>query len=126
MECCGRDPTDIRNGFPSHVHRALHNLGKYHRFHHMHHRQYPLLLKCGSGIQASVHHGQGNMPLPERQVRFLRCKHFSDLHLPVSPDVQMLRSFRWNNRCLCCCDHIFRAPCYDSYLERKNRQQYSS
>lgn len=45
------------------------------------------------------------------QVRFRQCMHFCHRLLPVSLAGQMLHSFRWYNKCLCCSFYIFRARC---------------
>ena len=110
-ECCGTDPTDIQNDFPSHGHRASHSRGSDQRYRHRHHLPHPLPLKYEYGNLASARLLRENMPLQVLQVHFLQCMHFCHRLLPVSLAGQMLHSFRWCNKCLCCSFHIFRAPC---------------
>ena len=106
---CGRDPTDIQNGSPSHGRRASHSLWMDQRYHHMHRLRYPLPLKYGYDRPASVRHEPENMLLLKMQDHFLRYMRFSHRHLPVFSDVQMPRSYRWYNKYLCCFSRIFHA-----------------
>ena len=116
MECCGTDPTDIQNDFPSHGHRASHSRGSDQRYRHRHHLPHPLPLKYEYGNLASARLLRENMPLQVLQVHFLQCMHFCHRHLPVSLAGQMPHSFHWCNKCLCCFFHIFRAPCCGNQL----------
>ena len=113
-ECCGTDPTGTRNGFPSHVHHALHSLWRDRRYRHMRRLQRPLLPECGCGSRASDRLLQGSMLLREKPIRYPPDKHFCCQRLPVFRDGRMLRSYRWCSKCPCCFSHICPALCCGS------------
>ena len=109
--CCGTDPTDIQNDFPSHGRRASHSRGLDQRYRHRHRLPHPLPLKYEYGNPASDRLLRENMLLQVLQVHFLQCMHFCHRHLLVSLVWQMPHSFHWYNKYLCCFFHIFRARC---------------
>ena len=106
-ECCGTDPTGIRNGSPSHVRRASRSRGMDRRCRRRRHRRCPSPPEYECSCPASDRHGRGSRLLRVRQGRCLRYRHACHRRLPASPDGRTPRSFRCCSKCPCCFSHFF-------------------
>ena len=111
--CYGTNPTNIRNGSPSHDRHALHNLLQDQKYHHMHRLQYPLLPECEYFYPAFDRLLPRSRLLQELLSHFLRYTPAYPLRLPAFSVWQMLHNFHSNNKFLYYSSHFFLFLYYD-------------